>query len=208
MIGADPQQPIRFDDFLGLKEEEFQGTRLIVLTGMSGSGKSTALKFLADQHPAFREQPWEWIWALGKKWNPRPIRKKRLVVVDEVVSVRQLPGVLRLLQQNRTVAVASHLPQACFWPFQLFFQTRHFRTDKDMSKISRELARQGIPSTPHAVSEFCRQYGANYVDLECILERHPGRDFGHALQLSRKLDRLGIEKSSTLTPVMPVLLDS
>ena len=78
MNTATEQSPILFDDFLGLEGEDFRQTRLIVFAGISGSGKSTALKFLCDHHPAFSGKPQRWIWAMGKTWNAARIRCNRL----------------------------------------------------------------------------------------------------------------------------------
>ncbi len=197
--------PILFDDFLGLNNESFERTRLIVFTGISGSGKSTALKFLCDQHPAFSGGSMHWIWTLGKSWDPTRVSGKRLVVVDEVNHPRQLPAVARLLKRNQTVAVASHLRPSWFLPLSLRWRTIHFRTDRDRSKISRYLSRLGVSHSAGAVTEFCRLYGSNYVDLDCILERHPGSSLDQALHLARKLDGLSTSRVDRWTPVMPVI---
>ena len=101
---------------------------LTVFTGVSGSGKSSALRFLCDQHPAFSGEPQQWIWVPGKSPDPAQLRGNRLVVVDEVSHPRQLPLVARLLKQNQAVAVASHLKPAWFLPLQLAWKIHHFRT--------------------------------------------------------------------------------
>ena len=196
---------ILFDDFLELGNEKFAGTRLIILTGISGSGKTTALKYLADHHPAFHNQTKHWIWTMQKRRNGIPVRGKRLVVVDEIEEVRQLARVWRLLIDNQTVAVASHLKPAWFAPLRWLCDSRHFRTDRGATKIQSLLKSRGIPYTAEAISEFLRRHGASYVELECILERHPGRSLDQALQLSQKLDEITIEKAKNWKPVMPVL---
>jgi hypothetical protein len=205
MNSSDENQLIHFDDFLGLAKEDFDSTRLIILTGISGSGKTTALKFLADHHAAFLDQPQHWIWSMCKTQNPSPVRDKRLVVLDEIVGVHQLACVFQLLRDNQTLAVASHLHPAWFWPFRLMFKSRHFHTDRDTAKIHGLLSRRGISHTSTAISEFCSRHGASYVDLECILERHPGESLDHALYLSHKLDNLTIQKAKDWKPVVPVL---
>jgi hypothetical protein len=197
--------PILFDDFLGLGGTDLRQAQLIVLTGVSGSGKSTALKFLCDQHPAFSDEPHQWIWAPGKNPDPAPFRDKRLVVVDEVCHPRQLPFIARLLKQNQAVAVASHLNPAWFLPLRLAWRIHHFRTDRDPAKISRYLCRLGVPHTAGAVAEFCRLYGASYLDLDCILERYPGKSLDQALHLSLKLDHLAHLQAEKFPPVMPVI---
>jgi len=197
--------PILFDDFLGLGNEKLEGTRLIILTGVSGSGKTTALKYLADHHPAFRNQPKHWMWTMQKLRNGIPVRRKRLVVVDEIEEVRQLARVWRLLIDNRTVAVASHLNPVWFAPLRWLYDSRHFRTARGPTKIQSLLKSRGIPYTTEAISEFLRRHGASYLDLECILERHPGPSLDQALQLSQKLDEITIEKAKNWKPMMPVL---
>ncbi|MDE0820418.1 MAG: hypothetical protein OSA95_04825 [Opitutales bacterium] len=205
MNSSNEKQPIHFDDFLGLGKEVFDRTRLIILTGISGSGKTTALKFLANHHAAFLDQPQHWIWSMCKTLNPSPVRDKRLVLLDEIVGVHQLACVFQLLRDNQTLAVASHLHPAWFLPFRLAFKSRHFHTDHDTAKIQGLLHRRGISHTSTAISEFFGRHGASYVDLECILERHPGKSLDHALYLSQKLDNLTIQKAKDWKPVVPVL---
>ena len=197
--------PILFDDFLELAGTDLRQAQLIVFTGVSGSGKSSALRFLCDQHPAFSGEPQQWIWVPGKSPDPAQLRGNRLVVVDEVSHPRQLPLVARLLKQNQAVAVASHLKPAWFLPFRLAWRSRHFRTDRDRAKISRHLCRLEVPHTARAVEGFCRLYGASYLDLDCILERYPGKSLDQALHLSMKLDRLTHVRAAKCLPVMPVI---
>ncbi len=208
MNTAAKQRPVLFDDFLGLEQETFRRTRLIVFAGISGSGKSTALKFLCDHHPECAGGSSQWVWMLEKTPEVGSIHGNRLVVVDEIRDPRQLPTVARLLKQNQTIAVASHLNAAWFWPFRLAGPCRHYSTDRDCAKIGRHLSRRGISHTAGAVTEFCRRHGSSYVDLDCILERHPGRSLDQALHLSRKLDRLAIERVKQWIPVMPVIADT
>ena len=129
------QQPLLFDDTLGLGQEEFRAARLIVFAGISGSGKSTALKFLCDHHPGFSAGSRRWLWMMGSIPDVKPIRGHRLVVVDELCHPRQLPVVGRLLGQHQTVVVASHLRSAWFWPFRLAGKCCYYSTGGDRGKI-------------------------------------------------------------------------
>ena len=203
MNPAPKQRPVRFDDFLRLGQETFWQTRLIVVAGISGSGKSTALKFLFDYHPGFSAGSRRWLWMMGSVPDVKLIRGNRLVVVDELCHPRQLPTVARLLRQNQTVAVASHLNATWFWPFRLTASCRYYSTDRDGGQIARYLAWLGVPHTEAAVAEFCRRHGPSFVDLDCILERHPGRSLDHALHLSGKLDQLTVERRERWRPVLP-----
>ena len=55
------------------------------------------------------------------------------------------------------------------------------------------------------MAEFCRLYGASYLDLDCILERYPGKSLDQALHLTLKLDRLTHLRAEKWPPVMPVI---
>ena len=103
------------------------------------------------------------------------------------------------------LAVASHLSPVWFGPLRWLYQSRHFHTDRGATKIQSLLKSRGIPYTTEAISEFLRRHGASYVELECILERHPGRSLDQALQLSHKLDGITIEKAKNWKPMTPVL---
>ena len=47
----------RYDDFLNLKTAQFRSFRLTVFTGVSNSGKSTAIQWLIDHHHDFHDRP-------------------------------------------------------------------------------------------------------------------------------------------------------
>ena len=65
-----------------------------------------------------------------------------------------------------------------------------FGMDQDTAKIERWLTRQHVPFTRPAVDAYCRQFGANYVDLETIMEFAPGASFDQALGHFTKFCRL------------------
>ena len=58
-----------FDDFLQLKAASFRSTRLAVFTGVSGSGKSTAIQWLIQHHPDFQNRPIERVIGGGLDWT-------------------------------------------------------------------------------------------------------------------------------------------
>jgi len=53
-----------------------------------------------------------------------------------------------------------------------------------------------------------RRHGSNYVDLECILKKHPSGSLDLALHLSRKLVRLIIESAKQWIAIMLVVADT
>ena len=84
-----------FDDFLGLRGLELRGVRLLVFAGVSGSGKSTAMRFLEREHPQFRGMRGA---ALSPESAPDALGdSRRFVLVEEVHRPRELKAVAQLL---------------------------------------------------------------------------------------------------------------
>ncbi|QDU89670.1 hypothetical protein Pla175_30640 [Pirellulimonas nuda] len=177
-----------FDDFLGLRASTLHGVRLLVFAGVSGSGKSTAMRFLEREHPRFRGMPST---VLGPHPTPAALDgSRRFVLVEEVHRPAELKGVARLLRLGHTVAVASHLPLAWYTPFRLAWRCRFFQTDRDAAKISRYLTGRRVRFTEAAVADYCRRYGASYLDAAHILERFPLDDFDRAYGAFQRLCRI------------------
>lgn len=200
-----PQPTERFHDFLRLKNQSFEQERLIVFHGTSGSGKSANLKFLADHHPGFSEHPVPWIWTFGKRFDAYEVQGNQLVAVDEITSLFQFPALRKLLKTNQRVAVASHLHPLWFKLLGAALPVRSFSTDDDWSKLRTYLDHKEIPYSEKSLRAFCKLHGASYVDLQCILERFPGKSLDHALSLSLKFDKISVSKRKEWTPVHPIL---
>jgi len=199
-------EPIdRFHDFLRLEGQSFKQERLLVFHGTSGSGKSANLKFLADHHSGFRDQPTPWIWTMGKSFDASGVRGNRLVVVDEIISPFQFPSLRKLLKTNQTVAVASHLHPRWYKLLGPTLRIRSFRTDGDCAKLRTYLDKRDVPYSEEALQTFCQRYRASYVELHCILERSPEQSLDHALRFNRKFDRISIAKRKDWVPVHPFL---
>lgn len=177
-----------FDDFLGLRSCAFDGVRLLVFAGVSGSGKSTAMRFLQREHPQFRGMPSTVLGPSTALNAPRDTR--RLVLVEEVRQPGDLRAIGWLLRSRHTVAVASHLPLAWYTPFRLAWRCRFFHTDRDTAKIARYLTRRRIGFTEAAVADYCRRYRASYLDAEHILERFPLDDFDRAYSAFQRMCRM------------------
>lgn len=170
--------PDLFDDFLGLAARDFARHRLVVFRGCSGSGKSTAIDWLLRSHPDFVRKD---VTRMDGPPLIAPESLSSLTVVDEIVSPRELPLVARFLARGATLLVATHLSPAWFRPFQMAVRTSIFTTDVDRAKIARHLGRLGLPATPRAVDLYVRRFGANYTDIDIILERCPAPTFDAAL---------------------------
>lgn len=163
-----------FDDFLGLGSADFSRERLILFYGCSGSGKSTAIQFLIENHRDFSGQT---------------------SVVDEVLRFRDLLRVIPLLQRSGRSVVATHLNPMWFRLFFPFARIRIYRTDRDRAKTQRYLQRQGISASPQAIEAFVRRYGSTYTDADLILERFPSRNFDQALCRFEKFCRIELSKA-------------
>lgn len=168
------------DDHLNLLIRSLGDRRLIVFTGMSGSGKSTYIELLLAEHPDFADRDYTWIGPAPIAW-PVARQSTELVVIDEVSQVVELWHVTRLLREGHTLLVASHLPFVFVRLLALRWPLAHFRTDQSIEKLEHSLALRGILFTSERVRDFVRSFGANYTDLEIVLERSDGKDFDRAL---------------------------
>jgi hypothetical protein len=195
----------QFDDFLGLGRQSFEQTDLLIFHGVSGSGKSSNLNFLAYHHPFFRDKTVHWIWTKHKRFNIQSVQSYKLVVVDEIVSPIQLPAVYSLLKTNQTVAIASHISP--MW-FKLFFRHKRnisYQTDASTKKLSNYLKTRGIPHSTKVLRQFANQYGSNYVDLQCMLEAYPCENFDDAFRYNQKFNNIKCFSPKEWNPTMPRL---
>jgi energy-coupling factor transporter ATP-binding protein EcfA2 len=167
-----------FDDYLGLDRIDLAPFRLLVFTGRSGSGKSTAIEHLLSSHPSFHGRECA---VLRRPRFERTGWLPGVVAVDDLVELRELRVVADLLRSGRTILVASHLDPAWFRVLALFVPAKFFRTDADPAKIGRYFARRGVAASEQATLAYVRRFGATYTDADIILERYPGRSFDEAL---------------------------
>ncbi|MFP6620065.1 MAG: hypothetical protein VB877_12015 [Pirellulaceae bacterium] len=174
------RQEFPVDDYHQLMGLDLTSTRLVVFQGMSGSGKTTAIDYLCKHHDQFRGRSVRTFRLAGPRCLLPPLREQ-LVVLDDVRFLRQLLPLGRLLRRGNTVLVASHLLPVYFMPWRLRWPSRVFVMDQDEAKIERYLARKEVGFSREAVLQYCRLFGANYLDVDFILERRPGNNFDEAL---------------------------
>ncbi len=156
-----------FDDFLGLAGRDLSPFRLVVFHGRSGSGKSTAIRYLLENQ----------------------FRQKHVAVIDEITTFRDFIRRRHELNGEGPILVASHVDPR--W-FQLLVSgpMAVFRTDGDGSKIDRYLRRLGIEASRSSVQLYVRMFGATYTDVDLILERCPSPSFDRALSTFLKFHRI------------------
>ena len=126
-----------------------------------------------------------------------PPLQNELVVLDDVRFLQQLMPLGRLLRLGNTVLVASHLAANCYLPLRLFWPSRLFVMDRDERKIERYLAQNQVAFRRQSVQQYCQLFGANYLDVDFILERRPGASFDEALAHFLKFCQLELTPNTT-----------
>ena len=167
-----------FDDYLSLSGVDFEPVRCLSLTGVSGSGKTTYINHLLEVHPGFAQHPFDryqgpLIWGEVRPDNA-------LVVLDDLLCWRDLVGAVSLLSRGHRLIVASHLPRCWLALLTSPWPCAHFVLDKDPIKLMRYLERHAVDYDAFAVKDFVRRFGANYTDIDIILEHEHSKDFSTA----------------------------
>ncbi|MEC5127258.1 hypothetical protein VSU19_10895 [Verrucomicrobiales bacterium BCK34] len=153
-----------FHDFHGLGRVKFDRPRCIVLCGVSGAGKSTAIRCLQEWHSDCDFE-----------------------VVDEVRLLGDLRAAVNNASADSPILIASHLPplvHRLIRPWRVPQQI--FEMDRNRGQIEAWLTERGIGFSPEAVSRFLKTYRASYVDLEIIVDAFPSDCFDESLHQFEK----------------------
>lgn len=177
-MSTNAKSSVAFDDFLGLMARDLSPYRVIVFHGRSGSGKSSAIRFLLEHHRVFRGRTCDWLNA--PLFRPS-VDNPELIVADDLTHPAQYAKLLPMLARGRTLLLASHLPLHWHHIVRPLARSVIFLTDRDHGKIRRYLASMQITASDAAVAAFVQHFGATYTDVDIILECCPGRDFDRAL---------------------------
>jgi len=191
---------IEYDDFLALLHQDLSDVRLIAFCGKSGSGKSTAIQFLFENHPDFAGIHPFIIQSHRTGWRCRSrmllagtffvresLARDCWVVVDEIVSLADVLGVAGLLMRGKRVVMASHVPPTCLQPLCILGKYKMFRTDHGAAKLARYLKKQRVVFSQGVLDRFVKKYGATYTDLDIILERTREPNFDQAFARFERL---------------------
>ena len=182
-------EAVFYDDHVDFSDIDLGRHRVVVFYGASGSGKSTCISRLLDTHRDFEGLRHARIAGGPVDWSTVDPPSERLVVIDEMLLLRDLAHVTGLLRAGHVIVAASHLPSWLTGALGAVWPLRQFATDRDPGKIERFLARRGIGFSRDVVRDYCKTYGATYTDAEIILEHCGGRDFDRAYRsFARRCD--------------------
>ncbi|MGQ0800618.1 MAG: hypothetical protein ACT4NL_10975 [Pseudomarimonas sp.] len=173
---------VPLDDYLNLLTQPIGHLELIVFFGASGSGKSSQLALLLDQHPELAGREVAHL-------TPEQVRAGELtgtqdiVVLDELQRWRDCFSLSMAMRRSRLLLVASHVHPQWLWPWRLGRRQRSFCLDPLAEKLARDMRRRGIRFSARALTDFVARFGANYTDLDIVLEQADSSDLDHALGL-------------------------
>ncbi len=180
-----PPDPVELDDYLGLLGQPLAPLRLVLFHGASGSGKSSQIELLRARHPelAGREV------AVASP-EALPAGRLDVLVVEEIEFAAQLRCLAPALRRSRLLLAACHVDPRWLWPWRLALPNRCYRLDRHPHKLARALARRGVRHSPAALAAFVARFGANYTDLDIVLEHAGVDDLDRALALFARGGRI------------------
>lgn len=165
------------DDYLGLLHQPLAGLRMMVFFGASGSGKSSQIKLL-QRHPELAGRD-----VVHCTPTSMPLGQQDVVVLDEIQTLRDCRCLSSALRSSRLLLVASHVDPRMLWPWRFRVPTRCFRIDSLSHKLARAMRDRGIRFSQAALQRFVAHFGANYTDLDIVLEQAGVDDLDQALAL-------------------------
>jgi len=177
----DPPPP-PLDDYLNLLTQAIGSLDLMIFFGASGSGKSSQLALLLDQHP-------DLVGRAVAHFTPAAVKRGTLtgahdiVVLDELQTWRDCLCLGPALRHSRLLLVASHVHPRLLMPWRLGRRQRSFQLDPLAEKLARDMRRRGVSFTARGLADFVAHFGANYTDLDIVLEHAASGDLDHALGL-------------------------
>jgi len=93
-------------------------------------------------------------------WNQMVPVKPSLIVVDELLVLRDLGRIAKLMYAGHSLLVASHLPGFWHWPLRVFGPMLQFQIDGIRLKVVNALTERQVQFSERAVDKFIQQYGA------------------------------------------------
>jgi len=169
-----------YDDFMDLSGLDLTDKRLIVFTGISGSGKSAAIWYLLRQFPEIEKQGCESIIGGKLEWKPR--YEARWLIVDEVFDLFDVWHIRWLLRQGHRMVIASHLSVSILRILCLGYAGLYLRTDGESKKLARHLDDKGIKYDAHSMNRFISQFGQSYETMNVVLDYSQSSTLTNAME--------------------------
>jgi hypothetical protein len=170
-----------YDDFMGLSGLDLTGKRLIVFTGISGSGKSSAIHYLINRIPEIDRQGYELIDGDKPEWGTH--YKTKWIVIDEVVDIQNTWHIRQLLRKGHRLLVASHLPVSLFKLMCLGHPGLYLYTDRESRKLARYLENAGVVYDSSSLNHFVNRFGQSYNTLEVVLDYSRGNSLISSMEV-------------------------
>ena len=127
---------------------------------------------------------------IKKKLNVENKWQNKLILIDEILTFRQLLIIPKLLKNGNTVALATHIHPFFYQFFRIYRPIAVFNTNKSKQKIIRFLQGKNISFSEDAIRRYFSKYGTNYTDIQIILERYPQKSFDKSLFMFEKFCEL------------------
>lgn len=182
-----------YHDFLGLSGRVIDECQAVVFTGISGSGKTRAMEYLAAHNPVISRHmpclisgdPLPWLSSYDSEW----------LLVDEIVHVRDLLQVRQLLARGHRLVLANHLPTMLVRLLLVGYHVKYFSTDSQSNKLAIYLQSRQIDYSDESLQQYISQYGQSYNSLAVILEHTGAADLALALARFNQHCRMAVSRS-------------
>jgi hypothetical protein len=168
-------------------------SRLLVFTGISGSGKSAAIQYLLERFPEIEGQGYETIVGNKLEWMPR--YETKWLIIDEVINLFDAWRIRRLLKQGHRLIVASHLPASMFKVICLCYAGLYLCTDGESRKLAHYLSNKGIVYDACSMNRFISQFGQSYNTLDVVLSYSQSATLSMAMEYFDRQCRLSLSRS-------------
>ena len=151
----------KFDDYLDLIPRDFSWYKYIIFTWVSGSGKSSYINELIARNKTL---------------------DKNICVIDEITHMEDfLRYILRLCSPWKYI-VASHIHPYCFFVYRIFWKILYIQTDENSEKMKKYLTSKWMSFSQEILEKYMSMLGANYTDVDIILESYEWDSFDEAFQ--------------------------
>jgi len=168
-----------FDNFLNIKNGDLDQIQLVIFSGVSGSGKSTYMKHIAQHHDYFKKQKQLWV----NFGIPKNTNHKDILFLDDITRISDLFKIIPRLIRGQRIVMGSHLPIPALHFLNFFATQKLYRTDLCAEKLKRFLHAQQVSFSNNVLQNYIKMYKSNYTDMRLMMEHtQETQDFDKAYQ--------------------------